>query len=175
MEAITPKCLLKEVTRTIKSEMSSALARSGEGKGDSRIRAAVSRNKVKSNVSKKQLSLEERRQAKRDCGLFLCDTCCPLNGRYCRGVFLQELRCTRHSEKDKHTFPTGMRARDWILKKASDPGGLVATGSRVDRSIQTVTGTTVGSTNIIPEMMARCKGQFNRKEAATPYKKPKNF
>ena len=76
---------------------------------------------------------------------------------------------------DKHTFPTGMRARDWILKKASDPGRLVATGSRVDMSIQTVTGTIVGSTNSILEMMTRCKGQFNRKEAATPYKKPKKL
>ena len=126
-------------------------------------------------MSSEQLTLEETRQEKRESGLFLCDACCPLNGRYCRGVFLQEWRCTSHSEKNKHKFPTGVRARDWILKKASDPGGLVATGARVDRSIRTVTGTIVASTNIIPEMMARCKGQFNRKEAATPYKKPKKL
>ena len=116
--------------------------------------------------------MEETRQEKKNCGLFLCDARCPVNNRYCSGVFLDELNYNNHIQKNKHNFPTGMRARDWILKKASDPGGLVATGSRIDRSIRTVTGTIVASTNIIPEMMARCKGQFNRKEAATPYKKP---
>ena len=35
-----------------------------------------------------------------------------------------------------------------------------------------MTGTIVASTNSIPEMMARCKGNYNRKESTTPYKKP---
>ena len=68
-----------------------------------------------------------------------------------------------------------MRARDWILKKASDPGGLVATEARVDRSIRSLTVTIVASTNSVSEMMARYKGKYNRKENATPYDKPKKL
>ena len=60
VEAITPKYILKEITRTIKLEIPLTLARLGEGKGDSRVRAAVTKSRVKSKVSKKQLTLEEK-------------------------------------------------------------------------------------------------------------------
>ena len=90
---------------------------------------------MKEIVSNKQLTTEEKRQAMKDSGLFLCDEYCPSDSRYCRRIFLEEWRCNRHKENNKYDFPTGVRARDWILKKASNPGGLVSTRARVNMSI----------------------------------------
>ena len=90
VEAIAPKCSLQELTRTLKSEMPSSIARAGEGKGDSQVRIQVSKNRVKKRVTKKKKSLEDIRQEKRDAGLILCDARCPKTNRYCRKEFLKK-------------------------------------------------------------------------------------
>ena len=83
IKRIEPKCRLQEKTRTLKSELPSFLARSGEGKYDANVMAEKSRNRVENRVNQKKLSLQAIRQAKRDAGLFLCNTKCPLTSQYC--------------------------------------------------------------------------------------------
>ena len=175
IKRIEPKCRLQEKTRTLKSELPSFLARSGEGKYDANVMAEKSRNRVENRVNKKKLSLEEIRQAKRDAGLYLCNAKCPLSSRYCRAVFLDEWRYNKHVTKDKHDFPKGMTSKDLLVKMASDPGGIVAAGSRVDRSIRTLIGPIVSSTHPKAERMARCFGQFNRVEGRPAYRKTKKL
>jgi hypothetical protein len=180
IESIEPKCHLKEATKTMKSDLPSFQPRAGEGSGDVRVRAAKSRSRIKNSVQKKQLTVQERRQAQTDAGLFICNERCEQTGRYCTKVFLTENGLDRHTKKvtkkkegDKEvcTFLTGINARDWLLKKASDPGGLVARGSRVDRSSRICTCAIVASTNTTAAKEARCKGQYNRKDAPKPYTK----
>ena len=180
IEGIEPTCQLKEATRTMKSDLPSFQPRAGEGSGDVRVRAQKSKSRIENRVQKKQLTVQERRQAQTDVGLFICNQCCKHTGRYCTKVFLTENGLDRHTKKvtekkegDKEvcTFLTGINARDWLLKKASDPGGLVARGSRVDRSSRICTCAIVASTNSKAAAEARCKGQYNRKDAPKPYTK----
>ena len=98
-----------------------------------------------------------------------------MNNRYYSRVFLNELHYNNHIQKNKHNFPTRIRARDWILNKATNPWVLVATEAFVDKSIRIVTRIIVASTNSVPEIVAKCKGKLNRKNGATPYKKPKKL
>jgi len=144
------------------------------------VQAQKSKSRIENRVQKKQLTVQERRQAQTDAGLFICNECCKHTGRYCTKVFLTENGLDRHTKKvaekkegDKEacTFLTGINARDWLLKKASDPGGLVARGSRVDRSSRICTCAIVASTNTTAAAEARCKGKYNRKEAPKPYTK----
>jgi len=124
------------------------------------------------------MTLEDTREAKKKSGLFLCDQRCPQTHRYCQAVFLDQRQYLKHIGDDgkKCKFPEGINPRDWILQMASNPGGLVSTNSRVDRSSQVVSGSIVAATSeSLPERMARCVGQFNRKEAAAPYKKPEKL
>ena len=178
IEGIEPKCQLKEATRTMKSDLPSFQPRAGEGSGDVRVRAQKSKSRIENRVQKKQLTVEEIRKEKKDAGLFLCDEQCKLTDRYCTKIFLSKNGLDRHTKKvtekkegDKEvcTFLTGINARDWLLKKASDPGGLVARGTRVDRSSRTCTCPIVASTNTTAAKEARCKGQYNRKDAPKPY------
>ena len=170
VEAIAPKCSLQELTRTLKSEMPSSIARTGEGKGDSQVRIQVSKNRVKKRVAKKKKSVEDIRQEKRDAGLILCDARCPKTNRYCRKVFLKK---QKEGFECKHNFPKGINAKDSLLLMASSHGGIVTVGSRVDRSLRAVTGPIIAATdNSKAEISARCYGCFNRKRAAAPYKKP---
>ena len=183
IESIEPKCQLKEATRTMRSDLPSFQPRAGEGSGDVRVRAAKSRSRIESRVQKKQLTAKEIRQAQTKAGLFLCDERCTNTGRYCTKIFGTKNGLDRHTEKvtekkegryDKEvcTFLTGINARDWLLKKASDPGGLVARGSRVDRSSRVCTCPIVSSTDSTAAAEARCKGQYNQKDAPKPYTKP---
>ena len=125
---------------------------------------------MKKRVTKKKKSLEDIRQEKRDAGLILCDACCPTTNRYCRKVFLKK---QKEGFKCKHDFPKGIKAKDSLLLMAFTHGGIVTVGSRVHRSLRAVTGPIIAATdNSKAEISARCYGCFNRKRAATPYKKP---
>lgn len=89
-EAIEPKLLRKDTTRTMKSEIPSNLARSGERKGGARVRIEITRNRIVSRVAKKKLTLEESQQAQRNSGLFICDARCPISGPYCKRRFIEK-------------------------------------------------------------------------------------
>jgi hypothetical protein len=76
-----------------------------------------------------------------------------------------------------HDFPTGENARDFILREASKPGGLVEAGSRPDRQkkdslFETIVSSEKGARG---EEDARCFGRFNRKEGVIGYRKPQKL
>jgi hypothetical protein len=110
----------------------------------------------------------------RNSELLLCDACCPRTGLYCRKVYLEEKGLHVHLAIDVHDFPAGENARDFLLREASKPGGLVEAGSRPDRQKNDALfeNTAASESGCRGEENARCFGLLNRNENIIPYRKP---
>jgi hypothetical protein len=167
-----PSTLSLEEARNVKEGKKSSLHKPGTGSSHPKVRNLKRGNRIKARVSrKKDVEAKQREEMERR-GLFLCHACCRQTGRFCRGIFLYESGLRRHQNADKHDFPGGTNARDWVRLQASKPGGVLAAGGRPDRQSDSLffalEAAPVGS---LGELEARCKGQFNRKETHRGYKK----
>jgi hypothetical protein len=169
-----PTCKLFERTKNLKSFMTTKLAKAGEGAGLAKVRQGKKRKRVESRAEAKQDDLESERRAMRNEDLLLCDACCPRTGMYCQKIYLEEKGLQNHLVKDEHDFPAGENARDFVLREASKPGGLVEAGSRPDRQkndalFEKIVASESGCRG---ETNARCFGLLNRNENIIPYRKP---
>jgi hypothetical protein len=172
-----PKCKLFEKTENMKSFMKTKLAKAGEGAGLSKVRQQKRRGRVQERASGMNADIEKEREEMRATPLRICDARCPRTNQYCRGVYLMQEGLESHMAKGKHDFPIGENARDFILREASKPGGLVEAGTRPDRQKKdALFEKIVASENGVKgEEVARCFGRFNRKENTIAYHKPQNL
>jgi hypothetical protein len=169
-----PKCKLFEKTENMKSFMKTKLAKAGEGAGLTKVRQHKRRGRVQERAIGIMADIEREREEMRATSLRICDARCPRTNRHCRGVYLTQEGLENHLAKGKHDFPVGENARDFILREASNPGGLVEAGTRPDRQkkdslFEKIIASENGSNG---EESARCFGCFNRKENTIPYHKP---
>jgi hypothetical protein len=169
-----PTCKLFERTKNLKSFMTTKLAKAGEGAGLAKVRAGKKRKRSESRAESKQDDLESERTAMRNSELLLCNACCPRTGMYCRKVYLEVKGLHVHLTSDVHDFPAGENARDFVLREASKPGGLVEAGSRPDRQKNDVLFENIVASErgCQGEEDARCFGLLNRNENIIPYRKP---
>jgi hypothetical protein len=88
-------------------------------------------------------------------------------------IYLTNKGLEEHVAIGKHNFPKGQNARDFILREASMPGGLVQAGSHPDRQQHVLFEEIVASqAGVRGEKDACCFGKFNRRENAVGYRKP---
>ena len=158
----------------MKEDNKSCLHKPGTGGSHPKVRNRKRGNHIKVRVAcEKDVEAKQREEMERR-GLFLCHECCRHTGRFCRGIFLHASGLKRHQNANKHDFPGGINARDWVRLQASKPGGVLTAGGRPDRQSDSLflalKAAPVGSPG---ELEAWCKGQFNRKEQSSGgYKKP---
>jgi hypothetical protein len=171
-----PTCKLFERTKNLKSFMTTKLAKAGEGAGLAKVRQGKKRKRVESRAEAKQDDIESERTAMQNSELLLCDACCPRTGMYCRKVYLEEKGLQVHlaNHDDAHDFPAGENARDFVLREASKPGGLVEAGSRPDRqkNDELFENIVASESGCRGEEDAWCFGLLNRNENTIPYWKP---
>ena len=172
-----PKCKLFEKTENMKSFMKTKLAKAGEGAGLTKVRQQKRRGRVQERATGLHANIEMEREEMRATPLCICDARCPKTNRYCRGVYLTKEGFEKHVAKGNHDFPAGENARDFILREASNPGGLVEAGTCPDRQKKdALFEKIVASENGVKgEEIARFFGRFNRKENTIPYHKPQNL
>jgi hypothetical protein len=174
LSEMKPSSLSLEEARNVREGKKSSLHKPGTGASHPKVRNRKRGNQIKARVGRnKDVEAKQRTEMERR-GLFLCHECCQRTGRFCRGVFLYGSGLKRHQDAHKHNFPGGVNARDWVRLQASKPGGVLAAGGRPDRQSKSLLflaleAAPLGSRG---ELIARCKGQFNRKETNGGYKKP---
>ena len=177
VNSVTPKCSLYEAAKqTLKSRTSAKSSAPGAGPGAAGVRSDVAKNRVKKRVLQKQETQEDIRQQKRNAGIMLCDAQ-DQYGRYCQAEYCEKNRFYHaHLRSGNHRFPKGIRARDWLLHKVSQPGGMLAPGQRPDRGLRTLNEPLESAEGgSLGEDLARCQGKYNRKEGTVPYTKPEKL
>jgi hypothetical protein len=149
---------------------SSGVSPSGEGPNDKRVRQRRRVSRAEALKQKTQTSIEVFREEKAAAGLFLCCERCPTTNRHCAFESLSETRLRKHLEKGKHSFATGVSAKDKLVLLASGAGGSMAVGSRPDRSSSAALSRPIEETVVgAPGADAAiCIAKFNRKGWAPP-------
>jgi hypothetical protein len=127
-------------------------------------------------AERKREDVDHQRDMMRKNGIFLCDAQCSITGRFCTARFLLEGGLAKHTTKNKHVFPKGIRSKDRAALLAARPGGALAVGSRPDRMAKVVQRqireAPEGSRGL--ENVA-CYGKFNRIEGKPVYQKPEKL
>lgn len=161
---LAPRCSSFGFSVNRKTHLSSKKARAGEGHNhpDQRQERKTSRmtqRLIRAHAVNENLRLQKTRN-----GLFLCRAKCPSTQQYCQSLFLTEREKNVHQEKGKHRFPKA-NSTTVAVTMASQPGGLVATGSRPNIKAQAMyTEIHPSAPNEPSAIDASCFGKFNRKE-----------
>jgi hypothetical protein len=170
---LEPLCSLFDQAENRRGFLTTKLAKAGTGAGLKSVRQKKQRRRLDTKVDARQEDMEAERAKMRKAGLFVCDAREERTGRCCRCICLDRRRYDIHGGGGKHDFPVGESARDFFLRQASRPGGLVAAGGRVDRQSKILTGDIVAAEPGVGELEARCYQAFNRKEVVRGKRKTK--
>lgn len=151
-----------------KKAVRSVKAMAGKGANHPSMRQERREARGTARARKDQLTSDEIRTAQSAAGIFLCPTRCPRTLHYCRCLYLTEVGLKVHIETEKkHDFPMGMSSTDKVIDMASQPGGLMTVGRRVDRKATGFKAFPSAADGAKGSVAAVCFQKFNRKEDTT--------